>query len=168
MPGALSIRHNACYVAWEGMWRAEAGMEETPHYGRVVVIVFVDDFDPSTIAALRYARSLRPTSMRAMHFVIESDKAERPRVAWLPDRSVSLEFVDCPNRRLTGASPPAAGGRSGSPRPAGRGRYAEPPAQLTDAQRRRTLGSVNANTLQSFDKHLTEWRAAFTFSLDKP
>jgi hypothetical protein len=101
MPGALSIRHNACYVAWEGMWRAEAGMEETPHYGRVVVIVFVDDFDPSTIAALRYARSLRPSTMRAVHFVIDSQQAERLRAAWLPDRGVSLEFVDCPDRRLT-------------------------------------------------------------------
>ena len=25
----------------------------------------------------------------------------RQRAAWLPDRSVSLEFVDCPDRRLT-------------------------------------------------------------------
>jgi hypothetical protein len=76
-------------------------MEETPHYGRVVVIVFVDDFDPSTIAALRYARSLRPSMIRAVHFVIDSQQAERLRAAWLPDRGVSLEFVDCPDGRLT-------------------------------------------------------------------
>src|SRR5258708_25447600 len=92
---------SACYVAWEGMWRAEAGMEETPHYSRGVVIVFVDDLDPSTIAALRYARSLRPSTMRAVHFVLDSQQAERLRAAWLPDRGVSLEFVDCPDRRLT-------------------------------------------------------------------
>src|SRR5712692_1052204 len=79
-------------------------MEKTPHYTRRVVIVFVDDFDLSTTAALRYARSLRPTTLRAVHFVIDSEQAERLRAAWLPDRSVSLEFVDCPDRRLTRAA----------------------------------------------------------------
>jgi amino acid transporter len=74
------------------------------NYTRRVVIVFVDDFDLSTIAALRYAKSLRPTVVRAVHFVIDTDQAERLREAWLPDRSVSLEFVDCPDRRLTRAA----------------------------------------------------------------
>ena len=72
-----------------------------PNYTRRVVIVFVDDFELSTIAALRYARSLRPTVVRAVHFVIDSEQAERLRAAWLPDRTVSLEFIDCPDRRLT-------------------------------------------------------------------
>jgi len=69
-----------------------------------VVIVFVDDFDLSTVAALRYAKSLRPTVVRAVHFVIDTDRAEQLRVAWLPDRSVSLEFIDCPDRRLNRAA----------------------------------------------------------------
>src|SRR6266487_1774991 len=76
-------------------------MEQTLHYSRHVVIVFVDDFDPSTIAALRYARNLRPTTMRAVHFVIDSQQAERLRASWQPDRGVPLEFVECPHRRLT-------------------------------------------------------------------
>jgi hypothetical protein len=75
--------------------------QNQPNYTRRAVIVFVDDFDLSTIAALRYAKSLRPTTLRAVHFVIDSEQAERLRTAWLPDRSVSLEFVDCPDRRLT-------------------------------------------------------------------
>ena len=74
-------------------------MEQTLHYSRHVVIVFVDDFDPSAIAALRYARRLRPTTLRAVHFVIDSQQAERLRAAWQPDRGVPLEFVDCPDRR---------------------------------------------------------------------
>jgi amino acid transporter len=95
-------------------YRAEAGALQTigdrrasgvgpsqPNYRRRVVIVFVDDFDLSTIAALRYAKSLRPTVLRAVHFVIDSEQAERLRSAWLPDRSVSLELVNCPDRRLT-------------------------------------------------------------------
>jgi hypothetical protein len=83
------------------MWRAEAGMEQTLHYSRNVVIVFVDDFDPSAIAALRYARRLRPTTLRAVHFVIDSQRAERLRAAWQPEAGVPLEFVDCPDRGLT-------------------------------------------------------------------
>ncbi len=95
-------------------YRAEAGALQTigdrrasgvgpsqPNYSRRVVVVFVDDFDLSTIAALRYAKSLRPTTLRAVHFVIDSEQAERLRAAWLPDRSVSLELIDCPDRRLT-------------------------------------------------------------------
>ena len=75
-----------------------------PNYSRRVVFVFVDDFDLATIAALRYAKSLRPTSLRAVHFVIDSEQAEKLRSAWLPDRSVTLEFIDCPDRRLSRAA----------------------------------------------------------------
>jgi amino acid transporter len=85
--------------------RRAAGMAPSrPNYTRRVVIVFVDDFDLSTIAAIRYAKSLRPTVVRAVHFVIDTERAERLRTAWLPDRSVSLEFIDCPDRRLTRAA----------------------------------------------------------------
>ena len=98
-------------------YRAEAGALQTigdrraagqgpsqPNYSRRVVIIFVDDFDLSTIAAIRYAKGLRPTTMRAVHFVIDTEQAEKLRLAWLPDRSVSLEFVDTPDRRLTRAA----------------------------------------------------------------
>jgi len=84
-----------------GERRASGVAPSQMNYPRRVVIVFVDDFDLSTIAALRYAKSLRPTAVRAVHFVIDSEQAERLRAAWLPDRSVSLEFIDCPDRRLT-------------------------------------------------------------------
>ena len=82
-----------------GERRASGVGPSQPNYSRRVVIVFVDDFDLSTVAALRYAKSLRPTTVRAVHFVIDSEQAERLRAAWLPDRSVSLEFVDCPDRQ---------------------------------------------------------------------
>jgi hypothetical protein len=77
---------------------------QQPNYTRRVAIVFVDDFDLSTIAAIRYAKSLRPTTLRAVHFVIDTDQAERLRAAWLPDPAISLEFIDCPDRRLTRAA----------------------------------------------------------------
>jgi amino acid transporter len=84
--------------------RASGVGPSQPNYSRRVVIVFVDDFDLSTIAALRYAKGLRPTALRAVHFVIDTEQAERLRQAWLPDKSVALEFVDTPDRRLTRAA----------------------------------------------------------------
>ncbi|MGD0064084.1 MAG: amino acid permease [Streptosporangiaceae bacterium] len=87
-----------------GERRASGLIPSQPNYTRRVVIVFVNDFDLSTIAAIRYAKSLRPTVVRAVHFVIDTEQAERLRTAWLPDRSVSLEFIDCPDRRLTRAA----------------------------------------------------------------
>ena len=87
-----------------GERRASGAGPNQPNYSRRVVIVFVDDFDLSTVAALRYAKSLRPTTVRAVHFVIDSEQAERLRAAWLPDRNISLEFIDCPDRRLARAA----------------------------------------------------------------
>jgi amino acid transporter len=87
-----------------GVRRASGVVPNQPNYSRRVVIVFVDDFDLSTVAALRYAKSLRPTTVRAVHFVIDTAQAERLRAAWLPDRNVSLELIDCPDRRLTRAA----------------------------------------------------------------
>jgi hypothetical protein len=75
-------------------------MEETPHHGRRVVIVFVDDLEAHTIAALRYARSLRPTTLRAVHVVTGSQQAQQLRAAWQPDHGAPLELVDCPGQKL--------------------------------------------------------------------
>jgi amino acid transporter len=87
-----------------GERRASGYRPNQPNYSRRAVIVFVDEFDLSTIAALRYAKSLRPTTLRAVHLVIDNEQAEKLRSAWLPDRSVTLEFVDTPDRRLTRAA----------------------------------------------------------------
>jgi len=87
-----------------GERRASGVRPSQPNYSRRTIFVFVDDFDLATLAALRYAKSLRPTSIRAVHFVIDTEQAERLRTAWLPDRNVSLEFIDCPDRRLARAA----------------------------------------------------------------
>ena len=76
-----------------------------PHYARRTVFVFVDGFDLATLAALRYARSLRPTSLRAVHFVIDNVRAEKLREDWTrANRGVVLDFIDVPDRRLTRAA----------------------------------------------------------------
>jgi amino acid transporter len=95
-------------------YRAEAEVLETitgnqppppPHYARRTVFVFVDGFDLATLAALRYARSLRPTTIRAVHFVIDNVRADKLRDKWTrADRGVPLDFVDVSDRRLTRAA----------------------------------------------------------------
>jgi amino acid transporter len=76
-----------------------------PHYSRRTVFVFVDSFDLATLAALRYARSMRPTTIRAVHFVIDNVKAEKLQQKWTrADRGVPLDFIDVSDRRLTRAA----------------------------------------------------------------
>ena len=76
-----------------------------PNYTRRTVLVFADEFNLATIAALRYANGLRPTELRAVHFVIDRDKADKLREAWLrADRGIPLDLVDCADRRLTRAA----------------------------------------------------------------
>ncbi len=78
---------------------------DPPTYARRTVYVFVDDCDLATLAALRYARSLRPTTLRAVHFVIDSTQAATLRRDWLrANTAVVLDFVDCPDRRLARAA----------------------------------------------------------------
>jgi amino acid transporter len=76
-----------------------------PHYARRTVFVFVDGFDVATLAALRYARSLRPTTIRAVHFVIDNVAGDKLRQKWTrADRGVPLDFIDVADRRLTRAA----------------------------------------------------------------
>jgi amino acid transporter len=78
---------------------------DPPNYTRRTVLVFVDEFNLATIAALRYARGLRPTDLRAVHFVIDQERADELRDAWLrANRGIPLDLVDCPDRRLTRAA----------------------------------------------------------------
>jgi amino acid transporter len=95
-------------------YRMEAGVLENlggrkprpqPNYSRRTVLVFVDGFDLATLAALRYARSLKPTTLRGVHFVIDETRAEKLRQQWVQaDLGIPLDFVDTPDRRITRAA----------------------------------------------------------------
>ena len=54
---------------------------QPPNYSRRVVLLLVDDYDLATIAALKYARGLRPTVLRAVHFSLDSARADQLRRA---------------------------------------------------------------------------------------
>ncbi len=89
---------------------------EPPKYARRVVYVLVDSFDLATIAALRYARSLRPTTLRAVHFVIDTQQADQLREDWSrTDRGVVLDFIDCPDRRVAHCAAELASGEACQP-----------------------------------------------------
>jgi amino acid transporter len=84
---------------------SRGGPRQPPTYSRRNVYVFIDDFDLATLAGLRYARSLRPTSLRAVHFVIDNVQADRLRQDWVrANPGIPLDFVDCPDRRLATAA----------------------------------------------------------------
>jgi amino acid transporter len=97
-------RDEASVLKRIGDRRGEGIVPAPLNYTRRVVLVLVDDYDLATIAAIRYAKSLRPTTLRAVHFVIDSAQAERLRGAWQHVRGVPLEFIDTPDRRLTRAA----------------------------------------------------------------
>jgi amino acid transporter len=76
-----------------------------PNYTWRVVLILVDSVDLATFAAIRYARGLRPTSMRAVHFVIDAAHADRLREKWVQyGEEVPLEMIDTPDRRVLRAA----------------------------------------------------------------
>jgi amino acid transporter len=70
------------------------------------VLVLVDSLDVATVRGLRYARSIRPTRVRALHFVVDEDHADQLRKRWAHHRAaeIPLEMIDCPDRRVTRAA----------------------------------------------------------------
>ena len=86
--------------------RRDAGIPpRQPNYSRRVVLIFVDDVDLATLAAIRYARGLRPTTLRAVHFVIDSAQAQVVHEKWVRfGQDIPLEMIDTPDRRLRRAS----------------------------------------------------------------
>jgi hypothetical protein len=98
------IRLNRQYAA-EAAVLAEPGHASLPtqpaNHSRRVVLVLIDHYDLATIEALKYARGLRPTTLRAVHFVLDSTRADRLRQQWLQaGTGIPLELADCPDRQL--------------------------------------------------------------------
>ncbi len=90
--------HSLDLVTWIRQDQAAA-----PHYPRHVVLVLVDRLDLAVLRGLRYAGSLRPTELRAVHLMTDSEVASQLERDWiergLGDR-FPLEIVECPDRRL--------------------------------------------------------------------
>jgi len=81
--------------------------ERATSISRHDVAVLVDSVDIATVGAIRYARSLNPRHLTAVHFVIDDRRAEAIQKAWAASDAlddVTLELIDCPDRRLANAA----------------------------------------------------------------
>jgi hypothetical protein len=93
--------------------REQEALEVKQHQARATsiarhdVTVLVDNVDIATVGAVRYARSLKPRNLSAVHFVIDDRRAEEIQKAWAASDAlddVTLELIDCPDRRLANAA----------------------------------------------------------------
>ena len=81
--------------------------ERATSISRHDVTVLVDSVDIATVGAIRYARSLNPHHLIVVHFVIDDRRAEQIQRAWAASDAlddVTLELIDCPDRRLANAA----------------------------------------------------------------
>jgi len=74
-----------------------------PVMRRLVVLVFIDRLDLASARAIQFGRSLNPTELRAVHFVVDGAHAEELTEAWRDHglANIPLDLVDCPDRRLS-------------------------------------------------------------------
>ena len=101
------LRLNARYRAEQNVLDISPQKGSSATITRHDVAVLIDSVDLATIGAIRYARSLKPRKLTAVHFVIDDLRADQIRQAWDKYNAfegLSLEFVDCPDRRLANAT----------------------------------------------------------------
>jgi amino acid transporter len=100
------IRLNRRYREEAAALAAAPATSALPSFQRNVVLVLVDGLDLAVIKALRYARSLRPVELRAVHLMIDNRHAEELRRAWEQSRAadVPLEVIEVPDRRIRRAA----------------------------------------------------------------
>lgn len=101
------LRLNRRYLREQAVLSLAQEQNRATSIARHDVTVLVDSVDLATVGAVRYARSLNPHTLSAAHFVIDDRRAEDIKKAWetTPALSdVSLELIDCPDRRLANAA----------------------------------------------------------------
>ena len=84
---------------------AEAAAEARP-LPRHVALIMVDRLDLATSRAIQYARALSVDDIRAVHFAIDSARAQLLQDRWvhLGLSRLPLELVECPDRRVVRAA----------------------------------------------------------------
>ena len=101
------IRLNRQYRKEQQALKINQDSSRAVNISRHDVTVLVDEVDIATVGAVRYARSLNPHTLAAVHFVIDDQRAEVIKEAWRTNPAladVSIEFIDCPDRRLANAA----------------------------------------------------------------
>ena len=100
------LRLHRAYDREAALLEALPSTEPVIRTARSCVVVLVDVVDLAVIRAIRYAHTLRPTELHVVHFVIDSSHAAELLRAWdaQPGLNLSLDLVDCPDRRLPRAA----------------------------------------------------------------
>jgi amino acid transporter len=100
------LRLHRAYDREAALLKAVPSTAQVVRSARSRVVVLVDAVDLAVIRAIRYAHTLRPSELHVVHFVIDSAHAAELRNAWdaQPGLDLSLELVDCPDRRLPRAA----------------------------------------------------------------
>ncbi len=96
------LRLRGTYQNEAALLRALPDRGTTPMASRTTVLVLVDNVDLAVLRALSYAQSLRPSTLRVIHFLIDADRARSLQEQWdeMDRLTLPLEIVDCPDRRL--------------------------------------------------------------------
>ena len=100
-------RFNSQYRREQAALQVKKEQERALSITRHDVTVLVDSVDLATVGTIRYARSLNPRNLNAVHFVLDDKRAEGIRKKWMSNHGVDdvpIEFIDCPDRRLPNAA----------------------------------------------------------------
>jgi amino acid transporter len=103
----LMLKFNKQYAREQKALTIKQHQERATSIARHDVTVLVDNVDIATVGAVRYARSLKPRNLSAVHFVIDDRRAEDIKEAWAKSDAlddVTLELIDCPDRRLANSA----------------------------------------------------------------
>ena len=103
----LLLRLNRQYTAEAAELERDAKVAATARIlRRHVVLVLVDRLDRCAARAIQYGRTLTPDELRAVHIASDLDRAEELADEWarLGLSRLTLELVDCPDRRLAQAA----------------------------------------------------------------
>ncbi len=103
----LLLRFRRQYVREQDALQVKESQERATSIARHDVTILVDNVDLATVGAVRYARSLKPHKIQAVHFVIDDRHAEEIQEAWANSEAledVRLELIDCPDRRIANSA----------------------------------------------------------------
>ena len=103
----LLLRLNRQYRQEQSALRVNREKSRKTSITRHDVTVLVDAVDIATVGSVRYARSLNPRKLSAVHFVIDDRHADEIASEWAANDALSdvpLEMIDCPDRRLPNAA----------------------------------------------------------------
>jgi hypothetical protein len=101
------LRLHRQYMIEDHALRASAdAVSQSAPLRRNVAYVLIDSYDLAAARAVQYARSLNPAELRAVHFDVDPIVTKELEETWaeVGPRSLTLDVIDCPDRRIERAA----------------------------------------------------------------